>query len=91
MAGTYNLLFNASLMVENGLGYALGLDHILHFDDASPLCFRPVTNVFRVLGGREDIPHIRINLVWRHDRIMSRAARTLLDAVRKEIECETRV
>ena len=27
---TYNLLFNASLMVEEGMGYAIGLDKIIH-------------------------------------------------------------
>lgn len=28
IVATYNLLFNASLMVEEGLGYAIGLDKI---------------------------------------------------------------
>ena len=40
--GTYNLLFNASIMVEEGLGYALGLDRIINVSGNSRLCFRPL-------------------------------------------------
>lgn len=40
--GTYNLLFNASLMVEEGLGYALCLDKIINVSGDSRLCFRPL-------------------------------------------------
>ena len=86
VAGTYNLLFNASLMVENGLGYALGLNHILNFGEDSPLCFRPVAGGSHRMRPLENFPHFRINLAWRHDRILSRAARTLLDAIRQECE-----
>lgn len=41
--GTYNLLFNASIMVEEGLGYALGLDRIINVSGNSRLCFRPLS------------------------------------------------
>ncbi len=40
---TYNLLFNASLMVEEGLGYAIGFDKIINTSGSSSLCFRPLT------------------------------------------------
>ena len=43
IVATYNLLFNASLMVEEGLGYAIGLDKIIHTSGNSNLCFRPLT------------------------------------------------
>ncbi|MDE7243961.1 MAG: LysR family transcriptional regulator [Oscillospiraceae bacterium] len=39
---TYNLLFNASLMVEEGIGYALCLDRIIPTTADRPLCFRPL-------------------------------------------------
>lgn len=39
---TYNLLYNASLMVEEGMGYALCLDKIIRTSGEGPLCFRPL-------------------------------------------------
>ena len=39
---TYNLLYNASIMVEEGMGYALCLDKIVRTSGGSPLCFRPL-------------------------------------------------
>lgn len=84
LAGTYSLLFNASLMVEDGLGYALGLNHILHFSEDSPLCFRPIAGGSQRLRSLDHFPNFRINLVWRRDRVMSRAARALVEAVREQ-------
>ena len=84
LVGTYNLLFNASLMVEDGLGYALALDHILHFAPDSPLCFRPLAGGSHRMRPLENFPFFRIHLAWRRDRMMSRAAEALLDAIREE-------
>ena len=42
IVGTYNLLFNGSLMVDEGLGYALCLDKIINVSGDSHLCFRPL-------------------------------------------------
>lgn len=41
VAATYNLLFNASLMVKEGLGYAFALDKIINTAGDSNLCFIP--------------------------------------------------
>ena len=43
VVGTYNLVFNGSLMVEDGIGYALCLDKIIRTSEDSPLCFRPLS------------------------------------------------
>ena len=43
IVATYNLLFNASLMVEEGLGYAIGLDKIINTTGNNTLCFRPLS------------------------------------------------
>ena len=43
ITGTYNLLFNASLMVEEGIGYALAYDHIIATGPDAPLTFRPLS------------------------------------------------
>ncbi|MEG0365417.1 MAG: LysR family transcriptional regulator [Coprobacillus sp.] len=39
---TYNLLYNASLMVEAGLGYAITLN-VVDTSEESPICFRPLS------------------------------------------------
>ncbi|MDE7263596.1 MAG: LysR family transcriptional regulator [Anaeroplasmataceae bacterium] len=41
IVATYNLLYNASLLVEEGVGYAIGLDKIINVTGNSKLCFRP--------------------------------------------------
>ena len=40
--GSYNLLFNASIMVEEGLGYALCIDRLINLTGNSKLCFKPL-------------------------------------------------
>lgn len=45
---TYSLLFNSSLMVEEGLGYALCLDKIINTSGNSRLCFRPSLSQSRI-------------------------------------------
>lgn len=40
---TYNLLFNASLFVEEGLGYAIAFDRIVNASENSRLTFRPLS------------------------------------------------
>lgn len=42
IVSTYNLLYNASLMVEEGVGYALCLDRLINTTGKSKLCFRPL-------------------------------------------------
>ena len=39
---TYNLLYNASLLVDEGLGYAIGYGNIINTSGNSRLCFRPL-------------------------------------------------
>ena len=41
IVATYNLIYNASLLVEAGIGYAVGLDKLINTSDSN-LCFRPL-------------------------------------------------
>lgn len=43
IVATYDLLYNASLLVAEGMGYAVGLEHILNTSGDSALCFRPLS------------------------------------------------
>ncbi len=42
IVATYNLMYNASLFVTEGVGYAVGLEHIINTTGDSRLCFRPL-------------------------------------------------
>lgn len=39
---TYNLIYNASLLVAEGVGSAIGLDRLISADNGNGLCFRPL-------------------------------------------------
>lgn len=71
IVATYNLLYNASLMVEEGLGYAVTLDRLVNTTGDSPLCFRPLE------------PRLEIGLyvVWKKFQIFSKAAAKFLAAL----------
>lgn len=74
VVGTYNLLFNASLMVEEGDCYALCLDKIINTSGSSQLCFRPLD------------PKLEANVmtIWRKYQLMSRETEYFLNIVRNE-------
>jgi len=72
VAATYNLVFNASLLVEAGLGIALCLDKLVDTSELSALCFRPLSPTL----------HAHMNLVWKKQPVFSRAADAFLHEVR---------
>lgn len=72
---TYNLLYNASLMVEEGVGYALCLDKIVRVSADSPLCFKPL----------EPKLEVGLDLVWKKHQIFSKAAMKFLEYLQKEL------
>lgn len=71
----YNLLYNASLMVEEGMGYALCLDKIINTSASSQLCFRPLE------------PRLEVGLAvaWKKYQIFSKAAEKFLVYLQHEI------
>ena len=46
----YNLIYNASVMVEDGIGYAIGFDNLINTSGDSPLTFRPFQKGLRQQG-----------------------------------------
>lgn len=73
IVATYNLLFNASLMVEEGLGYAIGFDKIIHTSGSSKLCFRPLTPK-REAG---------MSIIWKKYQIFSKASEKFMEEIKK--------
>lgn len=68
IVATYNLLFNASLLVDEGLGYAIVLDKIINTGDNSNLCFRPL----------EPAVEDELSFIWKKYQVFSKAAEQFL-------------
>lgn len=74
VAATYNLLYNASLLVREGMGYAVGLDKIINTSGESDLCFRPL------------FPKLESSLAvaWKKKQLFSPPAQRFLQMLRQE-------
>ena len=73
----YNLLFNASLFVEEGLGYAVCFDRIINTSGNNPLTFRPLNPPLEA----------QMHLIWKKYQIFSKPAEKFLNTL-KEIVSE---
>ena len=75
IVATYNLLFNASLLVDEGLGYALCYDKLIN-TQGSNLCFRPLSPQLEAPGF----------IVWKKYQVFSKAANIFLQYLREMLE-----
>lgn len=73
IVATYNLIYNASLMVEEELGYALCLDGLVNTSEDSRLCFRPLSPKMEA----------HLNIVWKKYQVFSSAAERFLNRVQE--------
>lgn len=73
--GTYNLVYNAALMVDEGVGYALSLDGLLNTTGESSLCFRPLD------------PQLEAGLIlaWKKYQLLSKEADYFLTLLKENI------
>lgn len=76
VVGTYNLIYNAALMVEENIGYALCLDKLVNTTGDSKLCFVPL------------LPKLEANLnvIWKKHQVFSSAANLFLEQLRNNIQ-----
>ncbi len=70
---TFNLVYNASIMVDAGIGYAIAIDNLIDTAEASSLCFRPLKP--RLESGLE--------IVWKKHQIFSPAAALFLERLQE--------
>lgn len=70
VVATYNLLYNASLLVEEGIGYALCLDKIINTSNCN-LCFKPLYPKLEV----------SMSIVWKKHQVFSKASNKFLDLI----------
>lgn len=73
-AATYNLIYNASLMVEEGMGYAFTLDKLVNTAGRS-VCFRSLK------------PRLEMGmyLVWKKYPVFSKASELFLESLQKDL------
>lgn len=72
IVATYNLLFNASLMVEEGLGYAIGLDKIINTTGNNTLCFRPLSPQMEA----------GMHIIWKKYQVFSKASEKFIEKLK---------
>ena len=71
VVATYNLVFNASLLVDEGLGYALCFDKLINTQGSS-LCFKPFSPALEAPAC----------IVWKKYQMFSKAADVFLKELR---------
>ena len=79
IVATYNLIYNAALMVKEGIGYAIALDRLVNMTGHTGLCFRPLK------------PGLKsgMNLVWKKYQVFSPAAQLFLERALEKFDRKT--
>ena len=76
VVATYNLIYNAAVMVEEGFGYAFALENLIFENKDSHLCFRPLEPSFEV----------SCYLAWKKFQVFSTATEKFLDHIQSRID-----
>lgn len=73
---TYNLIYNASLMVDERMGYAITLDKLINTSGKSNLCFKPLNPKLE----------IGLSIVWKKYQIFSKASEKFLEKLKDTLQ-----
>ena len=79
VVSTHNLIYNASLMVAEGLGVAVTLEGLINTTGESCLCYRPLSPRLEA----------ELYLSWKRYQTFSPAAAKFLELMREELVRET--
>lgn len=71
---TFNLVYNAAIMVRLGIGYAITLDKLVNTSEESELCFRPLTSKLES----------RLDMIWKKSQVFSPAAKLFLEKMQEK-------
>ncbi len=75
IAATYNLLYNAAILVEEGVGIALCIENVIRDYAENPLCFRPL----------DPSMNVGLDIIWKKHYVFSKAAEVFLEELRNYI------
>lgn len=78
VVATYSLLFNGSIMVDEGMGYAICLDKIINTTGDSNLCFQPL----------HPNTEAEMHIIWKKYQLFTKAAEKFLLKMQKLAEHE---
>ena len=73
ITATYNLVYNAAIMVEEGIGYAVTLDKLVNTTGQTNVCFRPLSP--KLESG--------LDIVWKKHQVFSPAAEIFLTELKE--------
>ena len=73
VVATYNLMYNGSLMADEGMGYVIGLDKIINTSGSSNLCFKPL----------DPKAEAGTSLIWKKYQVLTKAAEKFLQKLRE--------
>ena len=76
IVATYNLLFNGSIMVDEGMGYAISFDKIINTSCTSNLCYKPLSRQFDV----------KMSLAWKRYQVFTKAAQKFLAKIQQAVD-----
>lgn len=71
---TYNLLYNAALLAERGVGYVLTLDKLVDTMDNNNICYRPLQP--KLEAG--------LDMVWKKNQLLLPAAKIFLEKIQEK-------
>lgn len=72
----YNLIYNAAILVEEGLGYAITIDKLIKEDKDSNICFRPLYPTLETGSV----------IVWKKHQVFSAATTEFIKRIRKGLQ-----
>lgn len=72
VVASYNLIYNGSLLVEEGLGYAICFDKLINTEGTN-LCFRPLCPAFET----------RASIIWKKYQLLSKPAQKFLEKMQE--------
>lgn len=75
IVATYNLIYNGSLMVDEGIGYAICFDKLVYAMGESNLCFRPLSPKVEALP----------SLIWKKYQVFTNATSLFLQKLQEDI------
>lgn len=76
IVATFNLAYNAGILVREGMGYLITFDKLIHTGADSDLCFRPLAPALET----------RLYFVWKKYQVFTPAAELLLDDMNAYLE-----
>jgi len=75
IVSTFSLIYNASIMVEEGIGYAFTFDYLVNTEGNDKICFRPLKDTEPVVG----------HVIYNKYQVLSKASQLFLDTLQHTV------